>query len=643
MMLEALDSSNTQAENVTVDALSADRTVARPLPAAAVVPQASQAPQAAQTGQASHAHVAPPVLKRETGISAGGRSGKGLVTKDGDLIAPPSSALAPLIASAGATIGGSTNVDLALEIGLVLHAVRFQQRGRYTVAFVASNGCSRFQGAFVSREAPSGCEPKWDDCPGVRLPIPISSANNQDPSTRQHVALNFYADDPLSHDRRALFHQSTPHCSCSIWLPDGLAALAASANGPIRTWCLPLLRAAGSKASFGSPASGTWEEIGVVTIMLCFPPASGLASLVLPSRLPDAVAEQGRFSLEDQLTRMCGMKLRKADKVRTLAGGLERLQKALDAVTSPLGELAADRSELAEVNTTIERRLKETTEPELTDLDLDLLQSLRDGFGRVAALLLCAEERWSRARAANASKWEEFKQARQAEEQVRTLACSFEELQAVHAEQRRAILQMQARCDEASTIQENVMSQKHLIERLEAQLQASKEHLDSGALAEVQLELSRLQGQRDALSEQAARLETMYPPKAGQPVPNAKRELNLLRAVQDRTERVAQLIQEVERLQRPPPGGYQNAARAAAAQAEADVAGIAERAGAMRQAVEKLKARHDEVNGKADGLECEARARVLETAHELARLKIELVNRNALLKQLSQMHAGVAA
>ena len=147
------------------------------------------------------------------------------------------------------------------------------------------------------------------------------------------------------------------------------------------------------------------------------------------------MASQKRFSATLQLEKLRIMNQLQKDALHFLATKLATMQQSLNAITAHEKKLLEEKEvELADMKM-LETKLKNLTEPYMTDLDIELLLSLPQGYRKVSVILLSAEHRWRNAREHVIAQWSEYTSLREKLGEVQSLDQQFKDFASVRKEQ----------------------------------------------------------------------------------------------------------------------------------------------------------------------------------------------------------------
>lgn len=304
------------------------------------------------------------------------------------------------------------------------------------------------------------------------------------------------------------------------------------------------------------------------------------------------------------------------------------MQRALAALETHRAELQEERTSLLLDGESSQRQLRRMMEPDLTDLDVEILLTLPDGTERTARLFLGAEERWKRARDRVLSQWEELQRASQGMHRTRQLQQRFRELEAVHVEQQRALEQARSCCWEGAAAREAALNQRQMIRCLEERIRDAASW--AGARAPLRdFALCKEKSQQDSLREVAVQLDILA--RREQRLQQGPCEAELANLLRQKTQRVSLLLDELEQLQRRPEDVV-GAQLAAGRQLFA----CAQRAAEAAQASMTLELQCEELRGQTEALEAESQQAALSFARQLAGLEVQLADREARCTWLEQ-------
>ena len=167
-------------------------------------------------------------------------------------------------------------------------------------------------------------------------------------------------------------------------------------------------------------------------------PCSGLIAkeLVVPERL-QVSSEGQRFAAATQLEKLHSMNQLERKSLQFLATRLSAMQQCLNAFTEHHADLWKEQEEQLSDLETLEQNLQQMREPYMTDLDIELLLSMPQGYQKMSKILLVAEQRWRNARDEVIAQWAEFTSLRQKLGECRRIEQDFKEFQLVRKEQQK--------------------------------------------------------------------------------------------------------------------------------------------------------------------------------------------------------------
>merc|ERR1711920_1122443 len=132
------------------------------------------------------------------------------------------------------------------------------------------------------------------------------------------------------------------------------------------------------------------------------------------------------------------------------------MQKALVSVDAHRGDLERERGNLLQQTEGQRRYLQELAEPDLTDLDIELILSLPNGNAKIGNTLTGATERWSRARDHVISLWKDYQEAQSHVGKARHAQKQLRDFESIHAEQQRVLEKFKRRHAEVRQVRETV-------------------------------------------------------------------------------------------------------------------------------------------------------------------------------------------
>lgn len=489
------------------------------------------------------------------------------------------------------------------ELGLELRAVRFERFGRYVVSIATEDDDGELQ-VFFSQESSPACTPDWGF-----LGIRINVSNERLPL---EVALHFFCDMPSSLDYLEALENGSHFCACKMSITQA-DVLAAATTEQARSLSLLASR------------SHDWESAGSVTVALTRATKSH-APLISRRKLPLA-KDVARFPLEWQLLQLRDMARRKQDKVHDMAFRLQHMQTALSKIADHRERLQTQRSQLLEENASLERQIKELAEPELTELDVDMLLSFPQGKQKLLLMMLGIEARWSKARDQVIQLWNDFQKVRKQVQGVQQLRHRIDTLGRAREHQQQAFAKANMQRQELTTIWEAVSHRRRMIQNLERQVEGAL-HSESPSV-EAELALSRERGARDMLKEAAAQLDILLHKSQADSALKQKFKAKL----RQMSLQADELSLEVERMHR-------DKANADAAEHAAPT--LEDRAHALTQTIVELQLKHNHVCEEANMLEKQSQENALSVARELAQLKIQAAERGARIEQLESILASLS-
>lgn len=513
---------------------------------------------------------------------------------------------------------------------------------------------------FVTEEAVAANRPTWNFS-GVSVDV-------RDGQCEVSVAL--YCDDPLAGDRRSLIERSRPLCGCSFELfeadlaaitaapqlrslplfavpePDGSPASRASAPGSLPQAVSTTCRQ-GDVPPLAVEAE-SWQDMGVVTLALSVAAPDKYEAMVPVEQLPLAPAERARWSTQDALERLSNISRGKREDVRRLATHLERMQRTLDVLDRRCKDLTAERSRRLEESSVCERRLKDLREPDLTDLDIELMLSLPGGLAKLEHAFVSAEHRWRRARAGVIAQWQDFEKCKREVEASAPLRHSLRALQDVGREQQTLLAAARERFKEVQEARRTMHQRERRVRQLQQQLEelASRRELE-GSAVEVELLFSKEHTERVELREAGKRLELRAVARQRR---EHERELrgepsreDMARSLAEHSTEVLHVLGEIQRLQGLLSGAGRTArAEAAARDAAAACASTRSEASAHEEAAALAELRCEELGRRADALQAEHQTRAMTFGRELAGLKVRLADGEARAQSLEVALSGHA-
>ncbi|CAJ1365473.1 unnamed protein product [Effrenium voratum] len=495
---------------------------------------------------------------------------------------------------------------------------------RLRLAVVAASAALRR--VHVSEAAEASARPRWKAA-AWKLNLPKGQA--------LQIQLRLY--EGVECDERTLLEHALPLSSCSFDLVESsLQDLLMEEQ--VRS--APLFTHAGPDSE--------WRELGVVTIALGWPSPSHV-KLVPPEQLvvkpppprSPASPSSSAAAAAAAAARLGPMVRREQRALQVLAGRLGALQRQLTALQRHAEELNKERDLQLHKMKQNEQQLQQLQEPDLTDLDVELLVAA-SGLRGFQRLLLAAEQRWRQMREAVIARWGEFQALREKNLQTQQLQRQVDEFQKVREEQRKALDAAARRAKEARHLAQTCEAQATLIAELKARSQNTVQP------AELMLVHCREQTLHDILHEKCEQLDLRVGRSRAEPEVPPLEAARLAKAVFQRTQQAMELLAEIELHSRRTQS--EDVAPSTATRDRKSAAKIPRAARASKSAPARADLLEDAMQAMtAAQLRCEEAERQCSVAEEqllhkqsgtwgqeLGRLQRELQQKNARLSQLQR-------
>jgi len=316
----------------------------------------------------------------------------------------------------------------------------------------------------------------------------------------------------------------------------------------------------------------------------------------------------------------------KTSVLHTLVQSLDRDLTALGFAELSQNELEEQRSALLQENAGLDRELKDLTEPGLTDLDLDLMMSLRGGLERTSQVLIGAEVRWFNLRERVIGQWHKYEEAQRSATRTSQLHSKIDRLHAAHREQQKVLERATKQSAEVEQLRGTIDHQKQMVRNLQQRIKEAKNR--GGARVELEFALSKERSEHESLLEVATQLE-LRARQHSRSRPVTDTQARLLRHSAEKAEMLAA---EIDRLQSQPVQG--NVLELAQQ--------VAERQASTQQAIEVLNDRLEELNLQEETVKQTSEAHARSLAQQRLALFVELAERDATCARLEELQSTLA-